>query len=66
VKSGPEIVMISDDNGEIIDIIHLESDPGTWIVRRRKRFLWMKRLISRDWFNDEAQALVFARTPKSV
>lgn len=66
MKSDPEIVMISDDNGEIIDIIHRKSDPGTWVVRRRKRFLWMKRLISRDWFNDEEQALMFARTPKSV
>ncbi len=58
-------VRIWEEAGEVVDIVHSESDAGMWIVRRRKKFLWMKRLISRDWFNSEPQALEFARALKA-
>ncbi len=58
-------VRVWEEAGHVVDIIHSESDAGMWIVRRRKKFLWMKRLISRDWFNSEPQALEFARALKA-
>ena len=61
-----KVLRISDEGGQVVDILHRDSDPGMWIVRRWKKFLWMKRLISRDWFNDESQALAFARNKKAA
>jgi hypothetical protein len=46
--------------GFIIGLIHHESDPGNWVVRRWKRFLWFKIRLSSEWFNDRKQALAFA------
>jgi hypothetical protein len=62
VSAPPAVVRISDEGRQVVDIIHRESDAGMWIVRRRRRFLWMKIVVSRDWFNDEEQALAFARS----
>ena len=61
-----DVVRISDEGGQVVDIIHRDSDAGMWIVRRWKKYLWMKKLISRDWFNDERQALEFARDLKAT
>ncbi len=61
-----DVVRISDEGGQVVDIIHRDSDAGMWIVRRWKKYLWMKKLISRDWFNDERQALAFARDLKAT
>jgi hypothetical protein len=43
-----------------IEITHRSSDPGSWIVRRSRMFLWFKRRISSDWFIDDQQAVRFA------
>ena len=62
----PDVVLISEGGGRVVDILHRKSDGGMWIVRRWKKFLWMKKLVSRDWFNDESQALAFARAPETA
>ncbi len=46
--------------GYVIELIHRESDPGMWIVRRSKKILWFTLRISSDWFTDNHQALTFA------
>lgn len=61
MKRRPTVVRISGKGGRIVELIHRDSDAGMWIVRRRKKFLWMKRQVSSDWFNSESQALEFAR-----
>jgi hypothetical protein len=45
-----------------IVVTHRDSDPGVWIVRaaRKRLFFWTEQLSS-DWFNDEDQAMAFAR-----
>ena len=47
-----------------IELIHRDSDPSSWIVRRWKKFLWFKRRLSSDWFNDRQQALAFVDETK--
>jgi len=45
--------------GDIVEIIHRDSDPVTWIVRRRKKTFFGLRDVSTDWFNREADAEAF-------
>ncbi len=52
--------VLSNDRGHRIEIIHRDSDPSVWIVRRWKKFLWLKKRISSDWFSNEKQARTFA------
>jgi len=52
--------VISNDRGLLIEIIHRNSDPSVWIVRRWKRTLLSKRRLSSDWFIDRRQAFAFA------
>lgn len=56
----PNITVISNDRDFFIDLIHRDSDPGSWIVRHSRTILWFKKRISTDWFNDEQQAITFA------
>jgi len=56
--------VISDSRNCLIELTHRTSDPGSWIVRRWTRFLWFKRRLSSDWFNDEEQAIQFANKMK--
>lgn len=48
--------------GDIIEITHRESDPGTWVVRRRRRTFFGLKDISSTWFNVESDAEAFARS----
>lgn len=45
-----------------VELLHHDSDPGLWIIRRWKKFLWFKTHRSSVWFNDREQALAFAVT----
>jgi hypothetical protein len=61
------ITVISNDRDCAIEVIHRDSDPGVWIVRRWKKFMWFKKASRqwRDvWFTDGQQALVFANEMK--
>lgn len=58
------ITVISNARDCRIEIIHRGSDPGVWIVRRWKKFLWLKKRISSDWFIDGKQARAFANDLK--
>lgn len=53
------VIVLSDSRECFIELTHNESDPGSWIVRRWKKSLWFKKMISSDWFNDHQQALAF-------
>jgi hypothetical protein len=59
-----ESVVISRAADCFIELIHRESNPTVWIVRRWKKDLWIKKFISSDWFIDEHQALSFAKRMK--
>jgi hypothetical protein len=52
--------VISNARDCFIELLHRDSDPLTWIVRRWTKVLWFKKRVSSDWFNDERQALAFA------
>jgi hypothetical protein len=47
--------------GDTVEITHRESDPGVWIVRRRRHTFFGWRDISSNWFNTEEDAEEFAR-----
>ncbi len=57
-------LIVSNARDCFIELIHRESDPATWIVKRWKKFLWFRKKVSSDWFNDEQQALAFANDIK--
>jgi hypothetical protein len=57
-------LIVSSARDCFIELIHRDSEPATWIVRRWKKFLCLKKRISSDWFNDERQALAFANEIK--
>jgi hypothetical protein len=52
--------VIANDREFSTELIHRDSDPGSWIVRRWSRGLLFRKRISSDWFNDERQAAAFA------
>jgi hypothetical protein len=58
------VTIISNARDCFIELTHRDADPGLWIVRRTRRFLWFRRRISSDWFNDERQANDFAQKLK--
>jgi hypothetical protein len=62
VTGGPEKrrTVISGARDCFIEILHRDSDPGTWIVRRWKKYLCLKKRISSDWFTDRKQAYRYA------
>src|SRR5258708_3060120 len=55
-----ETTIIVDSQSCLIEVAHRDADPGTWIVRRGKKFLWFKKWTSSDWFSTRQQALTFA------
>lgn len=55
-----ESIIISRAAECFIELIHRESNPTVWIVRRWKKNLWIKKLITSDWFTDGQQAQSFA------
>jgi len=55
-----DVIVIADTGGCLIELTHRSSDPGSWIVRRGRKFLWWKKRISTDWFLDKQEALAFA------
>jgi len=59
-----ESIVISTAADCFIELIHRESNPTVWIVRRWKKNLWFKKFISSDWFTDGPQALSFANRMK--
>jgi hypothetical protein len=58
------VTVISNHRGYLIELTHRSSDPGSWIVRSWTKFLWFRKRVSSDWFNDEHQALQFANKVK--
>jgi hypothetical protein len=58
------VTVILDTRECFIDLTHRDADPGSWIVGRWKKFLWFKKKISSDWFNDKHQAVAFASEMK--
>jgi hypothetical protein len=59
-----QTTIISNAAGCFIQLIHKDSNPTVWIVRRSKKFLWFKKTISSDWFTSGPNALEFARKMK--
>jgi len=59
-----ESIVISNDAGGLIKLIHRASNPTVWIVRRWKKTLWFRKQISSDWFTNGEQALAFAKEMK--
>jgi hypothetical protein len=58
--------IISNIRNCFIEVLHHDSDPSTWIVRRWKKFLWFKKRISSDWFINRQQAFVYAHEMKGT
>jgi hypothetical protein len=58
------VTVISNARDSFIELTHRDSDPGSWIVRRWTKFMWFKKRVSSDWFNDKQQALQFANEMK--
>jgi hypothetical protein len=58
------VTIILNDRDSLIELLHHDSDPGLWIVRRWKKNLWFKKRLSSDWFNDKNQAMDFAQQMK--
>jgi len=59
-----ESIVISKAAECFIELIHRDSNPTVWIVRRSKKHLWFKKQISSAWFIDGEQALSFANEMK--
>ncbi len=59
-----ESTVISKAGSCFIELIHRDSNPTVWIVKRSKVNLWFKKQISSDWFIDGQQALSFAERMK--
>jgi len=59
-----DVTIISNTREYCIELTHRDSDPGLWIVRRWKKFMWFKKRISSNWFSDKQQALAFAHAMK--
>ncbi|HQT91607.1 MAG TPA: hypothetical protein PL001_06220 [Candidatus Kryptobacter bacterium] len=53
-------IIISNARDCFIELIHRDSEPAAWIVRRWTKSLWFKKRVSSHWFSDERQALEFA------
>lgn len=45
-----------DSSGHSIEVFNLPSDPIMWVVRKYKKILFFKKMISSKWFNDKDQA----------
>ena len=56
--------IISNAAGCYIQVIHNDSNPTVWIVKRSKKFLGFKKTISSDWFTNGQNALEFAKKLK--
>ena len=53
------IKSVKDKTGNTIDVFNLPSDPNMWVVRKYKRLLFLKKMITSKWFNDKDQALAY-------
>jgi hypothetical protein len=58
--------IISNIRNCFIEVLHHDSDPSTWIVRRWKKFLWFKKRVSSDWFMNRQQAFAYAHKLKGT
>ncbi len=59
------ITVISRNRDCYIELIHTDSDPGSWIVRRWKKYFLSRKRLSSNWFNGREQALAFADAMKN-
>jgi 1,2-phenylacetyl-CoA epoxidase PaaB subunit len=57
-------MVISNARDCFVEVMHRESDPSIWIVRRSKKTFWFKKRISSDWFNNRQQAFAYASEMK--
>lgn len=55
-----KITVFSDSRKCFIDLLHDDSDPVCWIVRRWRKYIGFKKWLSSDWFNEREQAVAFA------
>jgi hypothetical protein len=55
---------ISNDPECFIQLIHSDSNPTVWLVKRSRKILWFKKRLSSDWFTSGQTALEFARKMK--
>ena len=56
-----KIIVLSSAHHCCVTLTHSYGDPLTWVVEHSTKLMWFKKLISTDWFNNEQQALAFAR-----
>lgn len=56
--------IISNIRNCFIEVLHHDSDPSTWIVRRWEKYWWFKKRISSDWFINRQQAFAYAHEMK--
>jgi hypothetical protein len=52
--------VISNARACFVEVMHHDSDPGSWIVNRWVKSLLFKKRISSNWFIDKQQAFAFA------
>ncbi len=57
-------IIISSARECYIDVIHDDTDPNSWFVRRWKSYFETKKQVSSDRFSNKQQALAFAHTMK--
>lgn len=53
--------IISATPRRLVEVTHRDSDPGIWIVRAVRKGFFRNVQLSSDWFNDEGQAIAFAK-----
>jgi hypothetical protein len=45
-----------------VELLHSTNDPSLWIIRRSKKFLWLRLHSSIVWFLSKQQAIEFAHS----
>ncbi len=59
------VEVVSNDRSNTVAVIYESRYPSVWMVRRWKRGLLVKRLVSSEWFLDRAQAMEHAERLKA-
>jgi hypothetical protein len=62
--SKKSLTVLSNDRDCYITLMHHETDPAMWAVRRWQKILWFKKRISSNWFTGKEQAKTFAEDMK--
>ena len=58
--------ILTNNGGYCIELLHNACDPMIWIIRRSKKFLWLRLNRSDSYFYDKQNALAFARQQADI